>query len=158
MQRARRALRDTLSGRAAAALLAAALIVLALLPGCQSPPLTSEQIAALDYGPRPENYEKIVREYLRSRLNDPDFALIEFKAGPARLYQKETVSRRRQYGWGVCVTVNERDPRGAYLGFDPMVVYIRGGKVVATNGEGLERAFKLGYAKAQCKQLGYEVM
>jgi hypothetical protein len=39
-----------------------------------------------------------------------------------------------------------------------MVVYIRGGKVVATNGEGLERAFKLGYAKAQCKQLGYEVM
>ena len=135
----------------------AALAGLALLAGCQSPPLTSEQIAALDYGPRPEHYEVIVRDYMRPRLNDPDFALIELKAGPSPLYQRDTLSRERQYGWAVCVMINERDPRGAYIGFYPMVFYIRGGKVVAVDGGQLERAVGLGYAKAQCKQLGYSV-
>lgn len=128
-----------------------------LLSGCQSQPLTPEQIAALDYGPRPDDYEKIVRAYLRPRLTEPNFALVEFKAGPSRLYQTETVSRDRQYGWAVCVMINDRDPRGAYTGFYPMVVYIRGGKVVAADGGGLERAAGLRYAHAQCKQLGYVV-
>ncbi|HVQ60480.1 MAG TPA: hypothetical protein VMS53_00205 [Burkholderiales bacterium] len=132
--------------------------VLALLAGCQAPPpLSEEQIAALDYGPRPENYERIVREYLQDRLNEPNFAVVEFKAGPARLYQRETLSRERQHGWAVCVMINDRDPHGVYPGFYPMVVYVRGGKVVAADGGGLERAAGLRYAHAQCKQLGYEV-
>ena len=136
----------------------AATIAFILLAGCQSPPLSSEQIAALDYGPRPENYQQIVREYLNSYLNDPGFAVVEFKAGPSPLYQRDTLSRERQYGWAVCLTVNERDPRGAYLGFRPLVMYIRAGKVVALDGGRLEWTMGLRYADAQCKQLGYEVL
>jgi len=136
----------------------AALFALALLAGCQSPPLTREQIAALDYGPRPADYEKIVRDYLRPRLSEPSFALIEIKAGPSPLYQNETLSRERQYGWAVCVTISERDTRGGYTGSYPMVVYIRGGQAVAADGSRLERAAGLRYAHAQCKQLGYEVL
>jgi hypothetical protein len=136
---------------------AALWIALAALAGCQSAPLSSEQIAALDYGPRPEDYEKIVRSYLRTRLSEPNFALIEFRAGPAPLYQRDTLSRKREHGWAVCVTISDRDPRGAYDGPYPMVVYIRGGQVVAADGGGLERAAGLRYAHAQCKQLGYEV-
>lgn len=133
-------------------------LALVLLAGCSSQPLTREEIAALDYGPRPEDHEKIVREYLKSRVNEPNFALVEFKAGPSPLYQGETLSLHREYGWAVCVMVNDRDPRGAYLGFYPMVVYIRGGNVVAADGGGLERAAGLRYAHAQCRQLGYEVL
>ena len=133
----------------------AALAALALL-GCQSPPLTGEQIAALDYGSRPQNYEKIVRDYLNDRLNDPRFAVIEFRAGPSPLYQRETLSREREHGWAVCITVNERDPGGNYLEY-LMVAYIRAGQVVAADGGRLERAAGLGYARDQCKQLGYEV-
>ena len=131
---------------------AAASIALALLAGCQSPPLSREEIAALDYGPRPEAYETIVRDYLRPGLSEPNFALIEFKAGPAPLYRKD-----REYGWAVCVVINDRDPRGVYEGFYPMVVYIRGGKVVAADGGALERAIGVRTAKTQCAQLGYEV-
>ncbi|HKB74900.1 MAG TPA: hypothetical protein VKC82_11615 [Burkholderiales bacterium] len=138
-------------------ILAATSLALAPLAGCQSPPLTREELAALDYGPRPEGYEKIVRDYLRTRLVEPDFALVEFKAGPKPLYQKETVLRARQYGWAVCVMINDKDIRGAYGGFYPMVVYIRDGKVVAANGDGLERAAGVRYAHAQCRELGYEV-
>jgi len=135
---------------------AAALVILASLAACQSPPLTPEQIAALDYGPRPQNYEQIVRDFLQARVNDPSFALIEIKAGPAPLYQTDTYSRERQYGWAVCVMVNQRDPRGAYAGY-PMVIYIRDGKVVGRDGGGLERATGAGYAQAQCAKLGYQV-
>jgi len=136
---------------------AATSIALASLAGCQSPPLTREELAALDYGPRPEDYEKIVRDYLRTRLMEPDFALIEFKAGPMPLYQKEAVLRDRQYGWAVCAMINDKDRRGAYEGVYPMVLYIREGKVVAANGDGLERAAGVRYAQAQCRDLGYEV-
>jgi len=135
---------------------APALVALALLAACQSPPFTAEQIAALDYGPRPQNYEQIVRDFLQARMNDPSFALIEIKAGPAPLYQTDTFSRERQYGWAVCVMVNQRDPRGFYAGY-PMVIYIRDGKVVARDGGGLERAAGVGYASAQCAKLGYQV-
>jgi len=137
--------------------LATSLTAVALIAGCQSPPLSPEQIAALDYGSRPEDYEKIVHDYLRPRLGEPNFALIEIKAGPAPLYQTQTLARERQYGWAVCVMINDRDPRGTYAGFYPMVVYIRGGKVVAADGGGLERAAGLRYAHAQCDRLGYSV-
>jgi len=137
--------------------LAAAWAGLALLAACQAQPLSREDQAGLDYGPRPEGYEKIVRDYLRTRLVEPDFALIEFKAEPAPLYQKETVLRDRRYGWAVCVMINDKDPRGAYEGYYPMVLYIREGKVVAANGDGLERAAGVRYAHAQCRELGYEV-
>jgi len=137
--------------------LAATWVALALLAGCQSPPPSREELAVLDYGPRPEDYEKIVRDYLRTRLVEPDFALIEFKAGPRPLYQRETVLRARQYGWAVCVMINDKDRRGAYEGVYPMVLYIREGKVVAANGDGLERAAGVRYAQAQCRDLGYEV-
>ena len=136
---------------------AAASIALVSLAGCQSPPLARAEIAALDYGPRPEDYEKIVRDYLKARLVEPDFALIEFKAGPRPLYQKESLLRARQYGWAVCVMINDKDTRGAYAGFYPMVLYIREGKVVAANGDGLERAAGVRYAHASCRELGYEV-
>lgn len=137
---------------------AAATVVLTavLLAACQSAPLSLEQIAALDYGPQPEDYERIVREYLSTRLEEPRFALVEFKAGPKPLYQAEALLREREYGWAVCVMINDKNERGAYKGFYPMVIYIRNSRVVAANGDALERAAGVRYAHAQCRALGYE--
>ena len=128
----------------------------ALTGGCKSPPTQSE-MAAYDYGPRPENYEKLIRDYLWPKLLDPGSAIVEFKAGPKQLFQQETALRPLRYGWGVCVWINDKDTRGAYAGFYPMVLYIREGKVVAANGDGLERAAGVRYAHASCRELGYEV-
>lgn len=148
MQRAGRAIRNALT-------LGACAIACALLAACQSPPLSPGQIAALDYGPRPDDYEHLVRDYVRRRVNDPDYSRVELEAGPARLYQEKTLSRDHQYGWAVCVMVNERDQRGVYTEY-PMVIYIRDGKVVAEDGGGLERAAGLRYAHSQCKRLGFD--
>jgi len=136
---------------------ATAVLAVLLLAACQSAPLTREQLAALDYGPRPDDYREIVREYLSTILEEPRFALLEFKAGPKPLYQKEALLGERQYGWAVCVMVNDKNQRGAYAGFYPMVIYMRRGKVVAANGGGLERAAGVRYAHAGCRELGYEV-
>jgi hypothetical protein len=145
-----------LSDRAPFGQFATATIAFALLAACQSSPLTREQIAALDYGARPENFEQITRDYLRPRLNEPSYALIEIKAGPAPLYQNDAVMRERQYGWAVCAMVSERNARGGYYDPYPIVVYIRRGEAVAANGGALERAMGLRYAHEQCRQLGYE--
>lgn len=139
----------------AASVLAIAAIVLG---SCRSVPLTPGEIAKLDYGPRPDDYEEIARAYLSTRLEEPRFALVEFKAGPKPLYQKETLLGDREYGWAVCVMISDRNQRGAYEAFYPMVLYIRSGKVVANNGNGLERAAGVRYARDTCRELGYEAL
>src|SRR5258708_14755274 len=105
----------------------------ALTSGWKKPPTQSE-MAAYESGPRPDNYEKLIRDYLFNKLLDPDNAIVEFKAGPKQLFQQETALRPLQYGWGVCVWINDKNTRGAYDGPYPMVFFIRDGKIVAVNG------------------------
>ena len=125
----------------------------ALAGGCKSPP-TQEEMAAHDYGPRPENYEKIIRDYLWNKLLDPGNAIVEFKAGPKRLYQQETILRPLQWGWGVCVWINDKNMRGDYDGPYPMVFFIRDGKIVAANGGTDDNVIGWRYARTDCNELG----
>jgi hypothetical protein len=135
-------------------LLAAMAVVLG---GCDTSPPTKEQMESVDYGPKPDNYQEIVRDYLRNRLTDPNSALIDYKAGPTHLYQKDAVFRDVQFGWAVCVMVNDKNSYGAFTGFIPAVYFIRNGKVVAANGGPNDSPVGDEFARRQCKQLGYEV-
>jgi len=128
----------------------------AMLFGCQSTP-PQEELKSFDYGPQPENYEQIVRDYLAPKLNDKANATISFKAGPKKLYQPYSVAVDQVWGWGVCVMVNDKNPLGIYGGVRPVVLFIRNGKVVsANNAQGWEPVGS-GYAKKGCSELGYEV-
>jgi hypothetical protein len=124
----------------------------AFAAGCKNPP-TQAEMAAYNYGPRPENYEKLVRDYLSPELHDPS-AIVEFKAGPRELFQQETSLRPLQYGWGVCVWVNEKDSKGNYEGAYPMVFFIRDGAVVARNGGSKDNLIGWRYARTGCNELG----
>ena len=136
---------------------AAAMAMAALLGGCDTSPPTKEQMEAVNYGPKPDDYQQIIRDYLRNRLTDPTAAIIDFKAGPTQMYQKDTMIRDLQFGWAVCAMVNDKNTRGAYEGFTPGVYYIRNGKVVAHNGGPDDGPVGAQFARRQCKQLGYEV-
>jgi hypothetical protein len=129
----------------------------AWLGGCDTSPPSKEQKESVNYGPKPDNYEQIIRDYLRNRLTDPTAALLDFKAGPTQLYQKVTVVRGLQFGWAVCVMVNDKNTRGAYEGFTPGVYFIRDGKVVAHNGGPDDGPVGAEFARRQCKELGYAV-
>ena len=130
------------------------LIVALLLVACDTT-VTKEEMETADYGPKPERWQDEVRNYMSLRLNDPKNALLEFKAGPTKLYQRGTPVRGEQYGWGVCVFINDKNKAGAYDGFYPMSFVLRDEKIVHVNG-GPDDANIIGsrYAREQCEQLG----
>ena len=43
-------------------------VTTAVLDGCSTAPPTQEERTSVNYGPKPDNHEQIVREYLRHRL------------------------------------------------------------------------------------------
>jgi len=127
------------------------------LGGCDTTPPTKEEKESVNYGPKPDNYQDIVRDFLRPRLTDPIAAIIDYKAGPTQMYQKDAVVRELQFGWAVCAMVNDKNTRGAYTGFYPAVYFIRDGKVVASNGGPGDGPVGTQFARRQCKELGYDV-
>jgi hypothetical protein len=130
------------------------LVVFILLAGCDTTVKKSE-LQSVDYGPRPEHFQATIRDYLKIRLRDPAAATVEFRAGPQQLYQRETPLRKVQWGWAVCVWVNDKNKQGAYEGFYPMSVLIRNEKIEQVNG-GPDDDNLVGnrYAREHCEQLG----
>ena len=130
--------------------LAFALIV--LLAGCET--ISKEDLAELNYGPRPVGWRKSILDYLQPRTPDPKTAQITIQTEPKALVQRETMLRDRHWGWAVCVHVFENHPEGAE---DPYAVtfFFRGEKVVFVNGgPGDKNPVGAGYARVQCTDLG----
>ena len=117
--------------------------------------VTKEEMQTADYGPSPVHYQDEIKSYLSLRLTDPKDAVVEFRTEPKQLYQRGTPVRGEQYGWGVCVWVNDKNRSGAYDGFYPMSFVLRNEKIVAVNG-GPDDANIIGsrYAREQCERLG----
>jgi hypothetical protein len=122
--------------------------------GCDTTVKKSE-LESVNYGPRPQHFQATVRDYLKIRLRDPAGAVVEFRAGPQQLYQRDTPLRKVQWGWAVCVWVNDKNKQGAFEGFYPMTVLIRDEKIEHVNG-GPDDDNLVGnrYAREQCEQLG----
>jgi hypothetical protein len=120
-----------------------------ILAGCNTT-VSREEMAGIDYGPKPQRWRDEINGYLSIRLTDPKAAI-----EPQQLYQRQTPVRDKQYGWGVCVWVNDKNKEGAYDGFFPMTFVIRDEKIVAVNG-GPDDANVIGarYSREQCDRLG----
>ena len=124
------------------------------LLGCDTTVRRSE-MQAFDYGPKPAHWREEVRSYLDLRLTDPKSAVVEFRTEPKIMFQKESPLRARQFGWAVCVWINDKNRSGAYDGFYPMTVFLRNEKIVAVNN-GPDDFGVVGaqYARQQCAELG----
>lgn len=134
---------------------AAILTLLVLgLAGCDTTVRRSEA-ESVDYGPKPARWREEIRSYLGIRLTDPKSAIVEFRTEPRTMYQKDSGVRTRQYGWAVCVWVNDKNRSGAYEGFYPMTFFLRDEKIVAVNN-GPDDFGVIGaqYAREQCAELG----
>jgi hypothetical protein len=134
---------------------AAILMLLVLgLAGCDATVRRSEA-EAVDYGPKPVRWQEEIRSYLGIRLTDPKNALVQFRNEPKTLYQKDTGVRTRQYGWAVCVWVNDKNRAGVYDGYYPMTFFLREERIVAVNN-GPDDFGVIGakYAREQCSELG----
>jgi hypothetical protein len=130
-----------------------AVIVLSLL-GCDTA-VRRDEVASVEYGPKPQRWRDEIRSYLNIRVTTPKDAIIEFRSEPKILYQRDTAVRARQYGWATCVWVNDKNREGNFEGFYPMTVFIRDEKIVAVNN-GPDDFGVIGarYAREQCELLG----
>ena len=133
--------------------LAVVSIVVYLLAACAAP-VTKEETAGLDYGPKPTRWQDEVKSYLKLRLVDPKDAIVEFRTEPQQMYQRKVALRDMHYGWAACVWVNDKNSSGAYSGFYPMVFFFRHEKIVQVNGGPDDFGIGAQYARSQCKQLG----
>ena len=130
-------------------------LVFALALAACDTTVTKAEMDTAEYGPQPLRYQDEIKGYLGLRLTDPKAAVVEFRAGPKKIYNRGTPVRGEQYGWGVCVWVNDKNKTGAYDGFYPMSFILRNEKIVAVNG-GPDDANVIGakYAREQCERLG----
>ena len=130
-------------------------LVFALALAACDTTVTKAEMDTAEYGPQPLRYQDEIKGYLGLRLTDPKAAVVEFRAGPKKIYNRGTPVRGEQYGWGVCVWVNDKNKSGAYDGFYPMTFVLRDEKIVAVNG-GPDDANVIGakYAREQCERLG----
>lgn len=116
--------------------------VLAMLTGCATP--TPEELSIADYGSYPSNYERIIKNYLRSSLKDPDSAQLTFLNSPKSGWNGLGGAK---YGYIVCAQINGKNSFGAYVGYRPAYFMIKNDVVIdATLGDG-----KYGDAIAQGK-------
>ena len=128
-------------------------IIAVLLPACAAP-VTKNETAGLDYGPRPVRWQDEVKSYLAVRLTDPKAAIVEFRTEPQQMYQRAVAMRPMHFGWAACVWVNDKNRSGAYAGFYPMTFFFRHEKIVQVNGGPDDFGIGAQYARSQCEQLG----
>jgi len=128
-------------------------LLLAVLAGCDTT-VKKEEMASVDYGPKPARWREEIRSYLDLRLANPKEAVVEYRSEPKQLFQRDTVLRERQYGWATCVWVNEKKD-GKFAGFYPMTIFIRDEKIVAVNNGPDDFGLVASrVAREQCELLG----
>ena len=130
-----------------------AVLFLVFLAACAEP-VTKEETAGLDYGPRPVRWQDEVKSYLGVRLTDPKAAVVEVRTEPQQMYQRAVAFRPMHYGWAACVWVNAQNRAGAYAGFYPLVFFFRHEKIGQVNGGPDDFGVGAQYARSQCEQLG----
>jgi len=128
--------------------------LLAILLAACAKPVTKEEVAGLDYGPKPTRWQEEVKSYLAVRLTDPKNAIVEFRSEPAQMYQRKVAMRDMHYGWAVCVWVNDKNTSGNFAGFYPMTFFFRNEKIVQVNSGPDDFGIGAQYARSQCEQLG----
>lgn len=105
-----------------------------LLSSCAIAPQLTE--AEIDPGPYPDNYEAIIRDFLREHLVDPD-SLRDFSIDACTKVYLDTGYPRFNLKKGQAVYeckyvwYNAKNQMGGYTGKSPHIYYIRHDKVVA---------------------------
>lgn len=109
-------------------------------------------VSASDYGPRPNDVQGLIAEFLRPVLKDPQSAQVERVTGPSMVMARNSVLGPGFYGWGICFHVNAKNSYGGYVGFKRYVIVVRDGSVVRSYGHS-GGAVDDAIANALCQQV-----
>jgi len=112
------------------------IVVLLLMAGCINLP-TKEELANADYGPCPEQYETIIKDYMEYVLFDSDSAKYKFGSVPYKgwmpVWDKSKPNSpfmKDAYGWIVRFSINAKNRMGAYVGYKAHLCIIKNDKII----------------------------
>lgn len=98
------------------------------------PPLENgwrPETIGMDHGPYPKAYKKIVQDYARSMLKDPDSAkFVEFSKPRKEHFIRDQFTKDVVYGYSVCALINAKNGFGGYTGPQAYWFLIRDGMVL----------------------------
>lgn len=111
---------------------AATLTALSLLSACATPSketTVAETVDTVnaDYGPRPENYEALIKEWAEQNLKDPESARYGKISKPRKEFM--VANLKPSFGWSVCADINAKNSYGGYTGAITHWFLIRDGKI-----------------------------
>jgi len=100
------------------------------ISGCVAPP-TQQELATIDYGPAPTNYEALIKARFEESLFDPYSAQYVFSP-PEQFWFKEApmMGGRLYSGWMVKTGINAKNRMGGYTGRKYYGVIIKNGQVI----------------------------
>lgn len=94
--------------------------------GCAS--VASGGYASDDPGPFPDNYQALIGQYFMASLKDPMGMQISRVPPPTPGSVWVGIQRGGNVqGWKTCVTYNAKNNFGAYVGFQSVTFYFKGG-------------------------------
>jgi len=134
--------------------LIAAIICLAAATGAKAKDQPLEMA-----GPYPNDYKSLIDSYLKTQLSDPFSAVVEVTRKPrlTAFHPNQTLlGKGAGYAnWVVCLSINAKNRFGAYVGFQPYMIFIRNGKIFKRasdegNWGNLESIILDPYAQDEC--------
>lgn len=92
---------------------------------------TKLEVTNANCGTYPDDYEKLVKEYLYQTLKDPNSLMIEFLVKPYKGYCHWLITDKSlRFGYGVSYKINAKNSFGGYVGWKVHTAYIKEGQVV----------------------------
>lgn len=131
------------------------LLLLTTLTGCVVPsamnfPIkpTNIELETASYGERPNQHKKIIENYIKSTLIDPDSAKFTNYSTPKKDWLSDNnIGGKTYLGWLVCVDVNAKNRYGGYVGRKFYTFIFRGSKIVYSQNEATNKTVADGWKK-----------
>ena len=97
------------------------------VPDTLMPERYTGNVSESEYGEYPDNYQKILKDYLTSNLLNHDDAKVEFVNKPSKLSIQQFGNV--YHGYRVCLSINSRNNKNIYTGYKTHLFMINNGNV-----------------------------
>jgi len=98
------------------------------IPGGINPERSDNVQINADYGQFPENYTKILKDYLQKNLSNHEDARVEFVNKPSKISIDHLGDT--YLGYRVCLSINNKNRKGLYTGFKNHLLLLKDSKVM----------------------------
>tara|TARA_Y100000590_G_scaffold22971_1_gene26413 strand:+ start:978 stop:1790 length:813 start_codon:yes stop_codon:yes gene_type:complete len=98
------------------------------LPETVIPGINPNPSPSADYGSYPANYQKILKDFLKANIKQPEDAKLEFVNKPRKIALDHLGDD--YYGYRICLSINQKNPKSIYTGYKNHFFLIYNDKII----------------------------